>query len=350
MADIFKSLSDKIDAFVDAHPDTLGVVAATAAKTLVDVTQGAYGVATGNGPQVADWFDSRVAESRAILKQAGDDLVDAHPNMLGVIGATALNAIPGTAMVIAQGQVDVARIGQGVKKGTLGGFAQDGLRALSLLSPVSKLAKFGFGKLATAYKDPVSTLGACLPVSLTKALAQTGQMKAYASLNDFLRNHSTFPFATASLNQGRRMIDMVGELSQIGAKFKLTGGAKTMDQLKQLAQANRDGVTTFGVVWNMPGKGQVGHALNAFIGAGGKLKIGDRSGAVVNLLKELERYYPNIGSAGLTGSVLQIPQAAWLKTMTAGGQIGLAVNAVRMVPQNEFKERMKDFHGRQKKK
>lgn len=349
MPDIFKSLSDKIDSFVDAHPDTLGVVAATAAKTLVDVTQGAYGIATGNGAQVADWFDSKVAESQAILKQAGDDLVDKHPNMLGVIGATALNAIPGTAMTIAKGQVDVARIGKGIQKGGWG-YAEDGLRALSLLSPVSKLAKFGFGKLATAYKDPVSTLGACLPVALTKALAQTGQMKAYASLDDFLRNHSKFPFATASLDQGRRMVDMVGELSQIGAKFKLTGGAKTMDQLKQLAQMNRDGVTTFGVAWKMPGVGDVGHALNAFIGAGGKLKIADRSGAVVNSLKELERYYPNIGSAGLTGSVLQIPQAAWLKTMTAGGQIGLAVNAVRMVPQSEFKERMKDFIGRQKKR
>lgn len=72
-------------------------------------------------------------------------------------------------------------------------------------------------------------------------------------------------------------------------------------------------------------------------------------------LAELEKHFPHGGYAGMGGAVLgsrilQVPQAAWLQTMNAGGQLGLALNAVRMVPQNEFKERMKDFLGRQKKK
>jgi len=348
MSSIFETLSNKIDAFVDSNPNTLGVVAATAAKTLVDVSQGVYGVATGRGVEVADWFDSRVVQTQAILKQAGDDLVDKHPNMLGVIGATALNAIPGTAMVIAKGQVDTARIGQGVKKGTAWGFAEDAMRALPLLSPASKLAKFGLGKLSKAYKDPVATLNACLPVSLTKALLQTGQMKAFSAIDDMVRNHAKHPFATHSLDQGRRMIDMVNDLSQIGAKFKLTYGAKSFDDLKELAHLNRDGVTTFGVVWKHPVAGDVGHALNAFIGKGGKLKIADRSGKVVDSLAELEKDYAKLGTAVMSGPVLQIPQAVWIKTMSQGPVIGLAVNAVRMVPASEFKERMKDFVGGQK--
>jgi hypothetical protein len=62
-ANFFDHLSHGIDGFVDRNPGVLGVVAATAAQSLVDVGHGVYGILSGHGAEVADWYDHRVAQT-----------------------------------------------------------------------------------------------------------------------------------------------------------------------------------------------------------------------------------------------------------------------------------------------
>src|SRR5687768_14299403 len=82
---------------------------------------------------IADWWDKEHAKSQKAL----DDFVDEYPGFFGVVIATAA----ATAMELGKGTVDVLRLGTGVAEGTVGGVAQDGLRALSIVGTVGKGVK-----------------------------------------------------------------------------------------------------------------------------------------------------------------------------------------------------------------
>jgi nucleoid-associated protein YgaU len=88
---------------------------------------------------IAEWWDEQHRSSSKAL----DAFVDEHPNWIGIIvaGTTA------TAMDLGAGLVDVLRLGEGAAAGGVKGFAQDGLRLLQLAPAVGKLSRFTLARI-----------------------------------------------------------------------------------------------------------------------------------------------------------------------------------------------------------
>jgi hypothetical protein len=356
MDEVFKSVSRHLDEFVDRHPGVLGIATATAAQTLVDLTEGVYGILAGHGSEVADKFDKKVDQTSAALRSWGDSLVEAYPDSkLAIVGATALASIPATAMEFAKGTVDTARVGTGVAEGTWSGVAKDGIRTLSILAPAYKASRFVYGTIATAFvKDAAPFLGACTEVSITKALAHSGQSKAYASLDKLLKQVIQHPIGAASIDEGRNLHEMAGDLGRLGARFKLGNGPSTMKHLEDLTRSNPNGVTVFTAHWKQFNprlwkNEEVGHAMYAFVDDFGRFRIADRSGKVVRSLGQLEAAFPygygytGLSKAALGRMVMHIPMSRFLTTMERGGALGMALSAVRMTAAGEFRDRVRDF-------
>ena len=343
----FNHLSGAIDKFVDRNPGIIGVVAATAAQTLVDIGDGAIGILSGNGAEVADDFDKKVEKSNAALVSLGNKLVDAYPNnTAAVLGATALTAIGGTPMVIGSGYVDSARLGTGFAEGTVTGVAKDVLRALPFLSPAAKISKFINGRIAAAYIDPVPSLGACTPIAITRALAHAGQHQAFMALDAGTRNRAMFPGTAAILNKGVYFEEIVGQLRSIGAKFRYEAPLKTMTEVQNLVRSKPSSSTVaFTVEWVGENTRLESHALYAFTDFAGRFRIGDRAlNKAVSSLAELAVIYgKGIKHAQPVGPAMYIPMSRFMSTITQGGELGIALGVVRTVPYKELVNRFNKF-------
>ena len=343
----FNQLSGRIDKFVDRNPGIIGVVAATAAQTLVDISDGAVGILSGNGAEVADNFDKKVEKSNAALVSLGNKLVDAFPdNTAAVLGATALTAIGGTAMQLGSGYVDSARIGTGFAEGTVLGVAKDVLRALPFLSPAAKISKFINGRIAAAYIDPVPSLGACVPVAITKALGHAGQHQAFMALDAGTRNRAMFLGTAATLNNGSSFRRIADQLRSIGAKFRYEAPLETMTELENLVRSKPSGSTVaFMVSWLGPNTKFQTHALYAFTDFAGRFRIGDRAiNKSVSSLAELAVFYGRgIKNAQPVGPAMYIPMSRFMSTLTQSGELGIALGVVRTVPYKELVNRFNKF-------
>jgi hypothetical protein len=348
--DFFNTLTSHIEEFVDQNPGKLSIAAATGAQTLVDMSQGVYGILSGHGSEVADLFDQKVEQSNAFIRSFGNQLVDENPGSKGaVLAATALSAIPGTFMEFGKGTVDSARLGTGFAEGTWTGAGKDVLRALPFLTPAFRASKSVYGTITRAYLDPAKKLGTCVPVSITKALAQTGQTKAFVALSDMVKRVVSHPAGRASIDQGRSLKEMAGDLYRIGAEFKLAKSPQTMQELEKLVRANKGGVTVFGLEWQefrsaLNETVKEGHAMYAYIDGFGRFRIADNSKRVVGSLKELvDAGYKQLAKAQLHEHIMQIPMSRFLKTMQEGGSLGIAVNAMRTTSWSELRDTAKDF-------
>jgi len=322
------------DRLVDACPNLVGVTVATAGKTLSDIGGGIFDIFTGHGAQVADMVEARAAETARFFDSLGDSIVDRFPNSGGAALATAVSSVPRVVLSFGTGLSDTARIGTGVAQGTLGGVAKDVLRAITVISPAfTTIQELRLARLAKVYVDPAPGLGACLPVSITKALRQVGQGRAYASLDEMVSGVVKSPIGAASLDLGRTMRDMVADLKRLGADFHLLKTSETLEGLREIVRARPHGVTVFGAEWKQlnaaTGKMEpAGHALYAFIDKLGRFRIADRSSRIVSSLKDLENFYSGISSATIQRTAMFIPKARYLVTTERTGSVGLLLNIV----------------------
>ena len=231
---------------------------------------------------IADWWD----EQHRISSKALDDLIDAHPNWFSVTVAT----LAETSMTLGAGLVDVLRLGEGVAEGGVKGYLHDGLRLLQLAPAAGKLSRF---VLARVLVDAGGDI--CTWMSATKALRQVG-VSAFASVDDLAQAAG---FGKISELGGAFVDAVLPALRGLGAR--VTALPVLRDIAGVMASVRGNGVVMFSVEWKM-GAEPVGHTLYAFRDLLGRLRIADRSGAVVSGLAELEKFYPGIAQARVYGS------------------------------------------------
>lgn len=231
---------------------------------------------------IADWWD----EQHRISSKALDDMVDAHPNWFSVTVAT----LAETSMTLGAGLVDVLRLGEGVAEGGVKGYLHDGLRLLQVAPAAGKLSRF---VLARVLVDAGGDI--CTWMSATKALRQVG-VSSFATVDDLARAAG---FGKVSELGGAFVDALLPALRSLGAR--VTALPVLRDISGVMASVRGNSVVMFSVEWKM-GAEQVGHTLYAFRDLLGRLRIADRTGAVVSGLAELEKYYPGIAQAKVYGS------------------------------------------------
>ena len=323
--------SDFWGSVVDACPNFVGVTVATIGQTLTDVTNGVIDTLKGHGSDVADSLDAKAEQTARFFDSLGGDIVDRFPNAGGALAATAVASIPKVVLQFGQGLGDTARLGTGFAEGTAGGVVKDVLRALPIVSPaLTSLQELRLARLAKAYVDPAPELGACLPVTITKALKQVGQSRAFGLLDEMVSGVVKSPIGRKSLDLGRSFAEMTRDLRRLGAKFEYAQTSGTIESLENLARSRPGGVTVFGVEWKIPGPvDSVGHALYAFVDKLGRLRIADRSGQIVSSLRELEPAYAGISRATIQTAAMYIPKATYLTVGANAGGVGMLLNVVK---------------------
>jgi nucleoid-associated protein YgaU len=255
--------------------------------------------------EIADDFDKLRKEDDRILDDVFQGWVDyavkheddpvwysALRNAAIYTGAGILYGSWKLSSTVASGFLDTLRLGDGVKEGGWG-YAQDALRLLVVAGPVLRIGRFGLSKLASV--DMFPQVGNCAWVAAAKALRMTG-VRHFATLDDLAKAAGA---EVESLGGVYGFSGIAETLKSLGAATKplVPQVQEVTAALKAAVKANPNSSIIFRVFWNMNGQ-TVGHAMVAARNpVTGAMQILDRSGAVVSKLSELEKFYPNIGSA-----------------------------------------------------
>jgi hypothetical protein len=234
-------------------------------------------------PDIANWLDEQKGISNAAL-----DEVIRNPGQLGFISYVAAYSLKGS-MVVGSGFWDLLRLGEGVKSGTFWGYAQDGLRVVSLI-PAIRAARGLIaptvveGKLAARallpgiYNDAkvvskVIQLGAgpdsCTVVAASRALLMFGrrsflsarQIANILDVSSFVSFEQLAPLfarlgiatrfaqVTPQLGSAKNVAQLLqsvlkpGESALVQISFPKQGGAllQTVDEMMQLGASSVHG-------------------------------------------------------------------------------------------------------------
>ena len=255
---------------------------------------------------IADWWDEQHRQSSKAL----DQLVEDHPNWFAITVAT----LGETSMQLGAGMVDVLRLGEGAAEGGVKGFASDGLRLLQLAPAAGKLSRF---VLARVLIDTGGDI--CTWMSATKALRQVGA-SAFATVDDLAKAAGLRSIAELG---GAFVDELVIAMRSLGARVTNLPVLRSLADV--MAAVKNKGVVLFSIEWEMAGE-KVGHTLYAFRDVLGRLRLADRTGAVVSSLAELERFYPGIGQARVYGTAALV-EGPRLLIIDGVGILAMEVNA-----------------------
>jgi hypothetical protein len=325
---------------------------------------------------LADWWEARRRETAAIMDGWMLD-VGRTNNDFAIVAVGLAATLTHTAMFVGGGFVDVLRLGQGVRRGTVGGVAQDGLRLLSVAGPLARTFRLSLRLLPRLVGPVTETLatsqsGACAWVAAVNALRRTG-VRHFATIAQMLEA-AGITFSEAG--QGIRSLSrLLVPLRALGANPVVLRGDTTLQELTTLLQSQaRRGVAIFGIGWPNPTTQQsAGHVLVAFL-EGGQLRILDRTGRVVRSLEELEAVGPGYhGMASAPGApayfgpaaigppgtlpglgwepeILFIPEAVPLPGLPRIGsilsQIGFEVQGVLLYTRDQAEARLRQLRQR----
>ncbi|MGO4449002.1 hypothetical protein AB4Y96_08745 [Phyllobacterium sp. TAF24] len=224
--------------------------------------------------EIADWWDGQKNESQGIIDKWVEDSHYSQSAMIVGAGASAV-------MTFGQGFVDILRLGDGVKEGTLGGVGKDALRVVAIF-PVGKAAEAlqavkGAIRVRLIADIPAqAATGGCFWVASAKALAQLGHKfegRLFASVDDIA--------AALGLKMGHlpAIADLkvgVSFLTQLGVKVSPWKNISSVKELEQLVP--RDGsVVMIGVNLIREGKTAGAHAIYAYRGPFGEILYIDRT-------------------------------------------------------------------------
>jgi hypothetical protein len=185
-------------------------------------------------------------------------------------GAEALYTFAGG---VASGFVDVLRVGQGIAKGTVGGFAQDGLRVITVAGGL-----FRVFRVATATLIEVGGPMSCVVSSTAKAGVLSGR---WLNLNAFFDQ-------AASLYGGRAMVSAANFM---GLQLKsyldflrlfapvTTVTVHSVDEVINVARV-ANGPVMFAVNWGKTSV-QGAHMMVAFRDLFGRIRFTDQLGRAV---------------------------------------------------------------------
>ena len=290
----------------------------TVGATAMDLGQAAKLGVTKGPAAVADWFDGKAKETNRIL----ENYVQNNPSQMAVLGATAIS----TAIAVGQGEVDVLRIGQGIKRGTVGGAVEDGFRLIGIAthaSPALRAAgkpaiRVGRSALARLVTDPGR--GICGYVATAQAVTQTGT-RLFAKIEDVVKAANA---KTIEHLPGIHFVhELMPTLKKLGAEVERLPALRGEADLVKMLKARR-GAIIFGFRGTSRGE-QFGHAVYAHTDLFGRFRIVDRpanGGRIFSSLSEVQRKYGRIESLSdavfIHEAKLISPEVAKAADMTAG--------------------------------
>ncbi|MBS1830226.1 MAG: hypothetical protein JST93_33300 [Acidobacteria bacterium] len=268
---------------------------------------------------VADWWDEQKQKTEEILT----DFVAGTNSWWRIAIAGTVQ----TAMNLGGGFVDVLRLGEGIKEGGWRGFAQDGLRLLTLAGPAARAGRSVSRFFAPNPRGPI-----CGWVTATQALRQTG-VKHFATVEDLVQ--ATGRSASPG---GVSLTEADGLLRSLGAETRVMPGVTTMQEVAELARQNPNGVVMFGVLWG----DDTGHALYAFRDMFFRVRIVDRTGRVVGNLSKLEDVYVAISSTKVGGAIV-VKNSVLATTVTGAATIALEVRAAIAASRSDVDKKMDEI-------
>jgi hypothetical protein len=217
------------------------------------------------------WVDS-------VYKEYGDDGVGAIPTytvaLLASTGDVLLDFVQG---VGASTFIDPLRLGEGVKKGTAGGYVEDSLRVIGVVGGAVKLLKFG--KFALAAGELRGGVMSCTSSSAAKALIQA-EIKSLPTVEEVAKGTSGGTSVLAPSYSGAFIKEIVPNLTKasVGATVEQSQ-VSSVKEVVNLVNQNK-GPVLFSVSWQAAGSAPGGaHSMMAyrpFFGSG--IRLADQFG------------------------------------------------------------------------
>ncbi|NJN45941.1 MAG: peptidoglycan-binding protein [Candidatus Competibacteraceae bacterium] len=320
---------------------------------------------TATASDFADWWDKQLNTSdqelnQRLLKEWASENPDWFSYGVAVGSVGLVKGVQEAAnimtMKMADGFVDVLRLGTGAGEGDFWGWGRDILRALSVL-PVGRGAT-GQARRAIGFKnmkvivDPGGDI--CTWMSASQALRHTG-VRLLATVDD-LAKAAGLNLRGANL-PSKWANELVPVLRQLGAEVRVLAKPKTWVDVTKAAK-NQDGVVLFSIKFKMNGD-LVGHTLYAFRNAKGQVRFADRTGKVVKNMDELESLYPGIGGATIftgenAGQMILVKGAKMTTMDTLSGYVLIALMIDRLrvldVQPTDYENVQKSFREFKKRK
>lgn len=248
--------------------------------------------------EVAEWFDGKRTRSDSILDGWVEDSNYNQGVMVVVATTKAL-------MTFGGGFVDLLRLGDGIKAGTLTGAGTDALRVLAIF-PVGRAANLLKSANGISVAKLILDTGGpnCFWIASAKAFGQIGQKyggRLLASVEDVAK---ALGMSMENLWTIPNLATGVSYLQRLGAKF---GPIRTVANLRDITQmVPHDGsVVMIAVRVMKAGKVVGGHAIYAFRNTLGQIRFMDRtvgratSGHAQGAFASLEEIAPMYGATAL---------------------------------------------------
>ncbi len=268
----------------------------------------------------ADDYEGQVRESEAIL----DAWVEKQGyTTTSMVVASTLIAF----MRVSEGMVDTLRLGNGIKKGGLKGFAMDGLRLLN----VTGVAGAGFQRLSRILVVTQRGGYLCSWISTVNGIRRSGQ-QFFASVADLAAEAGVDLRVINQVLKGTPLSAfrlMEQALGRLGIPYIALRTAKSVQVIPAILKSNPRSVLVFAVRFVRRVKDAKGlevelrgaHQMIATFSKSAGLVIQDTTGAVYRSLAALQKAYPE--AEMLRDFSFVIPNAAIMNIAgmanTAGG-------------------------------
>ena len=256
---------------------------------------------------IAAWWDGNRVRTEQIVSQKLGDWVAEDPSRTRVVLATVAHTAVMAPVAIGAALVDLLRLGEGVEKGTAGGFVEDSLRVLPLVGPAGRLLARGTGALKWVLTDP--NLPNCGWVASTIALRMTN-VRHFATLDDLYAamNIKMGSYSGITLAEAATLLKQMGAATTVVAAHGGAQGVHVVAALAKILQRNPNSVVAFSVTW-----GGAGHMMVAALRQG-KVIIVNRPGPAgrlraVGSLDELESVHPGISGATMRPTAVVVKGA-----------------------------------------
>lgn len=264
--------------------------------------------------EMADWFERNRNESEQVL----DRLVEDSGYSTGaMVTASTTKAF----MTFGAGFVDLLRLGDGIKEGSLKGVGEDALRFVAVF-PVGKATSMLKSAKGLSVARFIADTGGpnCFWIASAKALRQVGQKykgRLFVSVDDLakaLKMPVNLPWRIPDLATG------MSYLRQLGAKVGPIKKVSSVDDIVRILP--RDGSVVMVAVHVMKnGKIVAGHAIYVFRNAFGQVRFMDRTvGRAVNsgtqgVYKSIDELAPVYGANALVPYEASILYNVFTKTV-----------------------------------
>ncbi|MEJ8294045.1 hypothetical protein WKI45_14545 [Delftia tsuruhatensis] len=246
----------------------------------------------------ADWFDRQRQESDQILDQWVEN---SQYSVSSMVGASATKAL----MTFGGGFVDLLRLGDGVKQGTLGGLGTDALRFVAIFPVGKAVSLLRTTRGITAARFVADTGGPnCFWVASAKALRQLHHARngrLLVSVEDLAK---ALNMPMNGLWVIPNLATGMGYLQKLGARVGAVSRVNAASDIARLLP--RDGSVLMLAVRVMKGNQLVGgHAIYAFRNALGQMRYMDRTvraagpGGTPSVYKSIEEIAPMYNASAL---------------------------------------------------